>query len=319
MKTLIVVNARALATCALLTYSGLAAAQNDPMVFLTTFSEVGSSSRTATIITPKLEEYLQRSIELQYNAGAHAAVGAPADGTIIFISTVGNMALLPAILPSFGLDPLRDLRPVTLLTATPDVLIAHSGLGINTLDELIAYSREHPGALSYSYIAPRSIHRVEFSALLYELGIDATLDESIRGSASAMEAVANGTVDLVITTSPYVAPLVENRSAVALTVAHPTRIPLLPDVPTMLERGVTSVPHGSWAGLFVPAGTSDEHLAQVFEAVQHAMDDPFVIRQINELGMEISLSDSPEAFAAYIESESVRLKLAAEKYRIEMD
>lgn len=319
MRPLIVSNAHILATCALLTYSSLAVAQNDPMVFLTTYRALGSSSRTATIITPKLEEYLQRSIEIQYEAGVRAAVASPDDGKTIFISTVGNMALLPAISPSFGLDPLRDLRPVTLLTATPDVLIAHSALGINTLDELIMYSREHPGALSYSHIAPRSIHRVEFSALLYELGIDATLDESIRGSAPAMEAVANGTVDLVITTSPYVAPLVESRSAVALAVAHPTRIPLLPGVPTLLESGVTSVPHGSWAGLFVPAGTSDEHVAQVFEAVQYAMNDPLIVQQINELGMEVSLSDSPEAFATYIESESVRLRRAAEKYRIEMD
>lgn len=319
MKPPTTINARLLAICVLLTHSGLATAQNDSMDFLTTYPAVGSSSRTATIITPKLEEYLQRPIGIQYDAGVRAAVNAPADGGTIFISTIGNIALLPSISPSFDLDPLRDLRPVTRLTATPDVLIARSGLGINTLDELIAYSRQHPGALSYSHISPRSIHRVEFSALLYELGIDATLDESIRSSAPAMDAIANGTVDLVITTSPYVAPLVENRSAVALAVAHPTRIPLFPDVPTMLESGVTSVPHGSWAGLFVPAGTSDEHVGRIFEAVQFAMDDPAVVQQINQLGMEVSLNDSPEAFAAYIESESARLRRAAEDYQIEVD
>jgi tripartite-type tricarboxylate transporter receptor subunit TctC len=267
-------------------------------------------------MTPKLEEYFDRSIELEYGAGARAALDVPGDGNTIFISTVGNMALLPAISPSFDLDPLTELRPVTLLTATPDVLIAHAGLGIDTLDELIAYAKAHPGELTYSHISPRSIHRVEFSALLYELGIDATLDESIRGSAPAMDAVAEGSLDLVITTSPYVAPLVDSGSAVALVVAHPTRIPLLPGVPTMLERGIASVPHGSWAGLFVPAGTSDEDLAEVFAAVEFAMADPSVKQQINELGMEISRSESPAAFASYIEAEGERLRNAANKYRI---
>ena len=128
--------------CASLTYFGFAIAQAEPMVFLTTYQAGGSSSRTASIIKPKLEEYLQRPIELD---------------------------------------------------------------------------------------------------------IDATLDESLRGSA------------------------------IALVVAPSSRIPLLPRVPTMLERGITSVPHGSWAGLFVPAGASDHDLAEVFAAVDFAMADPSVV------------------------------------------
>jgi tripartite-type tricarboxylate transporter receptor subunit TctC len=319
MTTMKTLNAAMILLWAALTYSGVANAQAEPLTFLTTYQAVGSSSRTASIITPKLEEYLQRPIELEFGAGARAALDVPGDGNTIFISTVGNMALLPAALPSFDLDPLTDLRPVSLLTATPDVLIVHSGLGINTLDELVAYAHEHPGELSYSHIAPRSIHRVEFSALLSELGIDATLDESLRGSAPAMEAVANGRVDLVISTSPYVAPLVDSGAAVALVVAHSSRIPLLPGVPTMLERGITSVPHGSWAGLFVPAGTSDQDLAEVFAAVEFAMADPSVIAQINDLGMEISLSDSPQAYADYLEAEGVRLRNAVEKYQIDLE
>jgi tripartite-type tricarboxylate transporter receptor subunit TctC len=286
------------------------------MTFLTTYQAVGSSSRTATIITPKLEEYLGRSIQLEYGQGARAALDVPGDGNTIFVSTVGNMALLPAVISDFDLDPLTDMRPVTLLTETPDVLIVNSSLGIETLDELIAYSKANPGELSYSHIAPRSIHRVEFASLLSELGIDATPDESIRGSAPAMEAVAEGRVDLVITTSPYVAPLVDSGAATALAVAHHERIPLLSGVPTMAESGVTSVPHGSWAGLFVPAGTSDDDLEQVFAAVEFAMSDPDVARQISDLGMVVSLSDSPQGFSDFITAEGARLKSSVERYEI---
>ena len=301
---------------ALLLVGHSASAQDGPMTFLTTYQSVGSSSRTARIMTPKLEEYLGRSIELQYGQGARAALDVPGDGNTIFISTVGNMALLPAIIPDFDLDPLTDMRPVTLLTETPDVLIVKASLGINTLDDLIAYTAEHPGELSYSYIAPRSIHRVEFGSLFSELGIDATPDESIRGSVPAMDAMADGSIDLVITTSPYVAPLVESGAAIALAVAHHERIPLLPGVPTMMESGVPSIPHGSWAGLFVPAGTSDEDVAEVFAAVEFAMSDPEVANGIGELGMVIALSDSPEDFADFITAEGARLEAAVEQYDI---
>ena len=72
-------------------------------------------------------------------------------------------------------------------------------------------------------------------------------------------------------------------------------------------------------GLFVPAGTSDQDLAEVFAAVEFAMADPSVIAQINDLGMEISLSDSPQAYADYLEAEGVRLRNAAEEYQIDLE
>lgn len=303
----------------LLACSGLASAQSDPILILTTYPATGSSSQATTILAPKIEEYLGREVEIDYGVGVQAGVAAPADERTIFVSTIGNMALLPAISESFGIDPLGDLRPVTRMTAVPDVLIAHSGLGIDTLDELLDYTRAHPGELTYSHIAPRSIHRLEFAALLNSLGIDVTLDESLRGSAPAMAAIANGTVDLVITTSPYVSPLIDSGAAVPLVVAHPQQIPLLPGVPTMLERGVDGMPSGSWGGLFAPAGSSDEFVAQIFEAARFAMADPAVIEAINDLGMEVWPSESPEEFEEFIRGEMTRLGDAAERYGMQVE
>ena len=303
----------------LLAYAGLASAQSDPILILTTYPATGSSSQATTIIAPKLQEYLCREVEIDYGVGIQAGVAAPADERTVFVSTIGNMALLPAISASFGIDPLRDLRPVTRFTAVPDVLIARSGLGIDTLDELLEYTRAHPGELTYSHIAPRSIHRLEFAALLNELDIDITLDESVRSSAPAMAAIADGTVDLAITTSPYVSPLIESGAAVPLVVAHSQRIPLLPDVPTMLERGIDGMPSGSWGGLFAPAGSSDEFVAQIFEAARVAMENPEVIQAINDLGMEVWPSESPEDFEAFIQAEMTRLGGAAERYGLQVD
>ena len=303
----------------LIGYAGLVTAQTESIVILTTYPATGSSSTATTIIAPKLQEYLGREIEIDYGVGLQAGVEAPADERTVFVSTIGNMAMLPAILPAFGVDPLTDLRPVTRITAVPDVLIAHSGLGIETLDELLEYTSAHPGELTYSHIAPRSIHRLEFAALLGELDIDVTLDESIRGSAAAMEAVANGDVDLVITTSPYVSPLIQSGAAAPLVVVHPERIPLLPDVPTMLERGVDGMPSGSWGGFFAPAGSSGEFVRQIYEAARFAMRDPGVIEAIGAHGMEVWPSESPEAFEQFIRDEMTRLGDAAERYGMQVD
>ena len=95
--------------------AGLAFAQSEPIRILTTYPATGSSSTATTIIAPKLQEFLGREVVIDYGVGPQAGVAAPADERTIFVSTIGNMAMLPAILASFGVDPLADLRPVTRL------------------------------------------------------------------------------------------------------------------------------------------------------------------------------------------------------------
>jgi len=306
-----------LAACTIASSAGGVFAQDAPITILTTYNANGFASRATTIMKPRLEEFFEQSIDIQFSSATQLAVDAPPDGNTLFISTIGNMALLPSVSASFDIDPLTDLQPVTLLLLAPDVLIAHSGLGINSLDELIQVSNDRQDALTYSHISPRSIHRVEFLALLSALGIRAELDTNIRGAAPAMNGVANGSVDLVITTSPYVAPLVSDGSAVPIAVAHPTRMPLYPDAPTLIERGVSAIPHGSWAGLFVPVGTPADKIERIIAAVRFAASDPTVISQIQALGMEVAVNESPDQFIRYIREENTRLRLAAETYGIE--
>jgi tripartite-type tricarboxylate transporter receptor subunit TctC len=297
----------------------------DPVHIISSFPETGSSARTIRILAPSIEAYFQRPVEIHYNQGgkggdigARMGASAPADQLTIFVGTVGNIALLPNILSSYEIEPLRDFQAVTHLTVTPDVLIANTGLGVTTLDELVAYAKASDEPLTYSHIAPLSIHRMEFLEVLNTLGIEATNDESIRGSVKAMAAVADGTVDLVMTTAPYVAPMVADGSVVPLAVANHARLPAFPDVPTMQESGI-AIDHGSWSGALVPAATSAEDREQVFLALQSALTDEGVVAQLAELGMIAAPSDSPQAFADYIAAETARLGAVAEAYGVQED
>ncbi len=293
-----------------------------PIHIISSFGEAGSSSQTIRILAPKIEEYFDRPVEIHYsevgkggNIGPQTAANAPEDQLTLFVGSVGNIALLPNILTSYEVDPLEDFHAVTHLTVTPDVLIANAELGVSTLDELIAYANERGEPLSYSHIAQFSIHRMEFVEILNALGVEANNDDSIRGSARAMQAVANGSIDLAMTTAPYVAPLVEAGSVVPLAVANETRLPAYPDVPTMKESGIP-IEHGSWAGAFVPAATSAQDTEQMFRALQHALTDENVVAQLAALGMIAAPSDSPEAFTSYIREETARLGAVAKTYGI---
>lgn len=295
---------------------GTASAEEEPMVFMTSHAAAGSSGVAAAIMAPRIEEYLGRQIEFRYSQGSSAAVGDAPDGNTMLMTTIGYTALHPVWRPNFELDPFTDLRPITRLAVTPDVLIVRSGLGIDTLDELIAYAAEADEPLSYFHIAPFSIHRVELAAIFNEFDIDnvALASSMGPGPVKALAAIEAGTLDLLVVTSPYVVPLLENGTAKALTVIHRERTPIAPDAPTLLEQGITTMPYGSWSAIFVPAGTSDEDANLVFEAIKFAVSDPDVEKQINDLGMEVDLNESPEEFVSFLKSEAARLSIAVDRY-----
>jgi tripartite-type tricarboxylate transporter receptor subunit TctC len=291
------------------------------MIFLTSHSAAGSSGVAAAIMAPRMEEYLGRPIEFRYNQGASAAVGDTPDGNTLLMTTIGYTALHPVWVANFELDPLTDLRPVTRLALTPDLLIIRSGLGIDSIDELIVYAAKADEPLSYFHIAPASIHRVELAAIFSEFGIDnVALDSSMRrGPVQALAAIEAGTLDLLVVTSPYVVPLLESGAANALIVIHRKRTPIAPNTPTLQEKGITTMPYGSWSAIFVPAGTSDEDTNLVFEAIKFAVSDSAVEKQINDLGMEVDLNESPEEFIGFLKSEAERLGIALDKYGLRSD
>lgn len=296
-------------------------AQDEPMTFMTSAAQTGASATAAAILEERLEEFFGRDVDYQFRQGRNAAVDEAPDGNTMLISTIGTLSLGPVLIDGYALDATTDLRPVTQLTAYPDFLLVRPNMGVSTLEELVEYARNSEKPLTYWHIAPTSIHRVEFGAIFHEFGIDNVALDSSHGNGpiGAIEAIGNDELDLLVITSRYTVPMVEEGAAIPVAVIHPTRVPLYPDVPTLLEKGVTTMPNGSWAGIFVPPGTSDEDVQHVYDAVKYAVSDDSIVKQINDLGMEVVLSESPDDFTQYLLSESARLKIAVDKYQITTD
>ena len=301
--------------------SAIYAQEQEPMIFMTSAAQTGASATLAATLEAGLEEALGRDVEYRFQQGRNAGVGVEPDGNTMLISTIGTLSLGPVLIDGYTLDATTDLRPITQLTAYPDFLLVRPNMGVSTLEELIEYANESEKPLTYWHIAPTSIHRVEFGAIFHEFGIDNVVLDSSNGNGpiGAIEAMGNDELDLLVITSRYTVPMVEEGAAIPVAVIHPTRVPLYPEVPTLLEKGVTTMPNGSWAGIFVPAGTSDEDAQEVYDAIKHAVSDEAVVAQINSLGMEVVLSDSPDDFTQYLLSESSRLKIAVDKYQITTD
>lgn len=287
-----------------------------PIRWILPFPTGGSSNEVAGFMKPVMEEALGRSIEFDIITGgrggsngpiAAAAAAAEPDGCTMLMATVGNMALLPSILPDYEITPLEDLIPVTKVADTPDPLVAHSSLGVSTLDELIAAARDRPGEITYNPINAASIHRLEFISLMNAAGIELKQVDVEGGANGAIAAVGNGDLDVLFMTAPRtLAPIADGRIN-GLAVASPRRARALPDVPTFAELGYPALEIGSWMGLLMPAGSPDEAVAAIFDAAAAALSDADIIEKAAERGLDIDASASPAAFRGFVEAETDRL------------
>ena len=285
-----------------------------PIRWILPFPPGGSSNEVAEFMRPVMEEMLGRSIEFDIITGGRggsngpiAAAAAGPDGYTMLMATIGNMALLPSILSDYEITPLEDLIPVTKVADTPDPLVAHSSLGVSTLDELIAAAKDRPGEITYNPINAASIHRLEFISLMNAAGIDLKEVDVEGGANGAIAAVENGDLDVLFMTAPRtLAPIADGRIN-GLAVASPRRAGALPDVPTFAELGYPALEIGSWMGLLMPAGSPDEAVSAIFDAATTALSDAGIVKKVAERGLDIDASASPAAFRGFVESETARL------------
>jgi tripartite-type tricarboxylate transporter receptor subunit TctC len=297
-----------------------------PVRIILPFGRGGSSDTFVRAMQPALEKALGQPVMLDNvmggiggSEGPEVAAAAAPDGYTLIVMTIGNAALLPTTYSEYGIQPLRDLAPLTRLAELPNVLVARSSLPATTFEEFVALAKSRPGQISYSGpgVSLTSIHGVEFSAIIKERRIDLKKLPIEGGNNGALQALAAGTLDVFMTTAPYVLPGVRSGAIRALAIAATHPSPAFPGIPMMTEVGVPSLTAGSWMGILAPEGTPKPVLDTLFKAITTAAQDPELKRSALEDGMEVSLSSSPDDFRSFIEHETARLKSVVDGFGLE--
>lgn len=288
-----------------------------PIRIILPFGPPGFSSRVAFALGPHMAKILGQEVVFEHITGGQggangprAAAAAEPDGYSLLMATIGNIALLPHIMPEYGINPLTDLTPILKIADTPNILVANPSLGVATLDDLIAAAKANPGSIRYHAINERSIHRLEFKSFITETGIDLVEVAPVGGSEGAIEAILNGDIDLTITTGPRLLESIRDEDVFALAAICPERTDVYPYVPTMKELGLNSIGSGSWMGLFAPAGVPADIMDDLFNAAHKACAEADVITVLAEQAAAVNPSASPADALAFVQSETERLRQA---------
>ncbi|WP_458095503.1 Bug family tripartite tricarboxylate transporter substrate binding protein [Roseomonas sp. WA12] len=251
------------------------------------------------------------------NIGADLVAKAAPDGYTLLASSMGPLAVNQFIYPAMPYDTNTAFAPITLLATTPKVVCVANARPWRNLGALVAAAKDRPGQLTAgSAGAGSSLH------LALELFKGATGTEiqhvPYRGAAPAVTDLVSGNIDLVIDNVPNILGQIRGNSVRPLAVATENRLPQLPDVPTTAEAGVPGFVFGTSFGMAAPAGTPDQVIATVAEAVAAALRDPAIGGRLAEQGTILG-GQGPQAFAALVDAEKRTLEPVIRRANIRAD
>ena len=277
-----------------------------PVRIIVAFPAGGTLDTLARIIAQKLGDTWGQSVLVENRPGAGGNIGAASaaraapDGYTLHFGAQ-SLAVNVTISPYEGFDPVKDFDPIILVGTAQDVLMVPASSPFNSVSELIAYAKAHPGRLNYASLGPGTSAYLA-TALFSELAGIKMQNVSYSSLAQAATDLMSSQVSLFIPTLGGHIGNIKSGRIRALAVSGATRAEQLPDVPTFKELGVPFVEETSWYGIYAPKGTPREIIVQVNDEVGRILANPQVKERTAVLGFRL-LGGSPEKLGAMLHDE----------------
>jgi tripartite-type tricarboxylate transporter receptor subunit TctC len=180
--------------------------------------------------------------------------------------------------------------------------VVHPALPAPSVKGLIALARERPGELNYGSSGPGAADHM--AAELFQVMTKTRMVHvPYKGGPLAMVDLISGNLQLMFSTVPTAAGLIKAGKLRPMAIANSTRFPAMPELPTIAEAGIPEFAVNNWCGVFVAGGTPPEVIARLNTELAKALGLPDVRARLIEVGLE-AVSNSPDAFAAYIRAET---------------
>lgn len=314
-----------LATTAALATVGLPAhAQafpSKPVKIIVPYPPGGSSDIIARAISQVLSENMGQPVVVENRPGANGNLGADLvaksapDGHTLLLCDVGALAISPAVYTKLSFDPSKDLRGVTMLAYSPHMLAVHPSVKANNLKELVALSKTSD--INFAVTAVGSAPHVAGVAVERATGAKWTYVPYKGGSQAVTDTVA-GQTQVIMNGMLATLPHVQSGRLKVLGISKKTRMPLVGDVPTLAEQGVTDFESGTWQGALVANGTPAAIIARLNAELIKAIRSPDVRARLTGQGAEVVTMQSAEQ-DRFFESERKRWGAVVAQANIKLD
>ncbi|WP_456785675.1 tripartite tricarboxylate transporter substrate binding protein [Bradyrhizobium sp. USDA 4516] len=280
-----------------------------PVRIIVPFGPGGPADVVARQIGSILQESLGQPFVVENRTGAGGVIGtlevakAPADGyTLLMMSN--TQTANESLVPQRKYELMRDLTPIASLNTSDLVIVVHPAVQAKTLQEFIALAKAQPGKLNYASSGQGTPYHMAGELFKAMAGID-VVHVPYRNSGEARGGVIGGQVQMMIDAVPAMAPNVAENQVRALATTGKTRSTVLPNVPTVIEAGVSGYEATIWLGLMAPAGTPKPIVDKLNAAVNAAIRRPELEKLWAAQGA-VPMTMTPEAFGAFLRADIVK-------------
>lgn len=270
-----------------------------PIKLVVAYSAGGAVDTIARVMAQKLAEALGQQVIVENRSGASTLIAAvavansPPDGYTLFLATPDTLSTNPALRRDLPYDPLMSFAPISMVAATPLILVAHPSFPANDLMELVALVAAKPDGIAFGSFGIGSIAHFAGEMLNHAAGIRMS-HVPYKGGAPLIIDLVGGQVPLAIATMLTAAPQIKGGKMKAIAVMSSKRSSFLPDVPTIAESGYPQYDIAAWFALVAPAKIPEPIVKRLRDEVtkMQAMTD--VKSKFAEISAEIVIGGPDE-------------------------
>ena len=282
-----------------------------PIRVVVPFAPGGSSEIVARAITGEMSKTIGQSMFVENKPGAAGNIAmqevahATDDHTLI-LGHIGTLAVNPFIFPKLPYDPIKDFTPITLISKVPSLYVVHPDLPVKNLKEFVAYAKSKPGQLNYGSAGNGSAGHLAFEYL--KMVTDTfMLHVPYRGTGPMLTDLMAGRLQAASVGAPALLQFIKAGKLRCIATGTTTRLPALPDVPTVAEQGYKDFEMTQWYGLMAPSKLPKAYVDKLEQEAIKAARGKLVA---DKLAQETALAvgNTKEEFAAFIKAEQARWK-----------
>lgn len=270
----------------------------------------GGNDTIARIIAQKMTQSLGQQVIVENRPGAAGTLGtrqlakSSADGYAIAMGSTGTLTMAPTAIENAGYDPRKDFAPVGMLAKSAIVLVVGPSVKAQSVQELVAQARKDPQAFTYGSGGVGTPNHLTAVMFADRAGITLT-HIPFKGAGPAINDMLGGHVSMIFSSLPPAIGNIKAGTLRALATCAPRRAPMLPEVPTMEEAGFKGFEAEQRYGLIAPAGTPDQVLRKLNQALRAALAAEDVKERVAADGAVVNPS-TPEEYAADIDREEAK-------------
>ncbi len=263
------------------------------------YPPAGATDILARLVGQKMSDQLGQPIVIENKPGAGSTLGmdiaarATPDGYNAFLSAVTSQAIASKLYPNAKSDLQRDFIPVALIASAPHVLVVNNEVPARNMSEFIQWLKANHKNVFYASQGTGTLSHRESELLGKHLGVEPT-HTPYKGSSMAVTDLLSGTVSFMFDSVAASMQLVKSGKLRAIAVASSSRVPAMPELPTIAQAGIPGYEVDNWFGIYLPVGSPNEAVAAMAKATIEVLHESDVVESLVQNGYIVTPGDGAE-------------------------